>query len=168
MSTRCQIEFKEITNYFDRKKPIIERRTIYRHSDGYPNGDYGVIKDLKKFLKWDRGFDIEGTPANFIYWNKKQVINHLLENVKIEKEKQEIIDRWEKLSLGICENDQFHRDLAYFYELVNTITETKKNEYIKSMNIFVYNVKREKTPKGFLKPITRENLRLIKKIKVAK
>jgi len=166
MSTRCQIEFKEITKYIDRKKSIIERRTIYRHSDGYPDGDFGVISDLKIFLKWDRGFDIEYTPANFIYWNKKRVLSHLLRNVKTKTEKQEITDRYEKLYFGICENDEFHMDLAYFYQLVYELTEIKKKEYSKKLTLFVYKPEYQKYKNGFRKPLTKNDLKLIKKLRM--
>ena len=66
MSTRCQIEFKVDG----------ERRTIYRHSDGYPDSKHGVVETLKQFLKWNRGrnTDIEYLTANFIFWSKLQGI----------------------------------------------------------------------------------------------
>ena len=169
MSTRCQIEFKEISNYLGRKKPIIERRTIYRHSDGYPDGECGIISDIKKFLQWDRGFDIEYTPSNFLYWDKVKTIQSLQNNpsCKSKEEKQEIEDRWSKIGYGVCENDEFHGDLAYFYELVNEITETEKNCFKIELNLFVYGINKEKTKQGFLKPTKRENLKLIKTVKIS-
>ncbi|GAH79568.1 unnamed protein product, partial [marine sediment metagenome] len=57
MSTRCQIEFMHISTREEKEGPKkgttvkdIERRTVYRHSDGYPEG---VIPDLEKFLEWN-------------------------------------------------------------------------------------------------------------------
>jgi hypothetical protein len=41
MSTRCTISFTDDT------KP---QATIYRHSDGYPDGESGVISDLQRFF----------------------------------------------------------------------------------------------------------------------
>jgi len=174
MSTRCQIEFKEITKYYGKKKSIIERRTIYRHSDGYPNGEYGVIENIREFLNWDKGFDIEFTPANFIYWNKTHTIKHLTTSTELKhltsKEKkqeiEEITDRWSKLGFGICANDEFHCDIAYFYELINKVTEIKKRKFKTELNLLVYDVKSERTKQGFLQPKTRKNLKLIKTVKL--
>ena len=57
MSTRCQI--------------LVEGADVvlYRHSDGYPDGEHGVLKSLKaivkNFIKW-RGFDECYLPAHII------------------------------------------------------------------------------------------------------
>ena len=70
MSTRSQIEFKNIWKD-KKKKEHSSSRTVYRHSDGYPEG---VIPDLKAFLKWNEGRngDVEYQTANFIYWSKRK------------------------------------------------------------------------------------------------
>ena len=79
MSTRCQIEFMNILTREEKEGPekrklvkVVRRRTVYRHSDGYPEN---VIPDLKEFLEWNKGrnFDLEYQAANFIYWSKKKM-----------------------------------------------------------------------------------------------
>jgi hypothetical protein len=85
MSTRCQIEFRcgDV------------RRTVYRHSDGYPSA---VIEDLLAFLAWSvRGSDVEYVAANFLYWSKRE------------------LGASEQLGLGVCMNDELHGDIAYYY-----------------------------------------------------
>jgi hypothetical protein len=78
MSTRCQIEFRCGD----------ERRTVYRHWDGYPSA---VIKDLLAFLAWSvRGSDIEYVSANFLYWSKRNLDDP-------------------QLGFGICANDEAMR-----------------------------------------------------------
>src|SRR5207248_10165528 len=83
MSTRCQIEFRSGD----------VRRTVYRHSDGYPTA---VIPDLLAFLAWsNRHGDMEYESANFLYWSKR--------------------DGSEQVGLGICGNDELHGDIEYYY-----------------------------------------------------
>jgi hypothetical protein len=88
MSTRCQIAFHTGE----------ERRTVYRHWDGYPSA---VLADLQEFLQWSvRGADVEYVTANFLYWSKRG-----------------LDARSEQLGFGICANDELHGDIAYFYEV---------------------------------------------------
>lgn len=42
MSTRCNIRF------LDGKNRVVAN--VYRHSDGYPTTEHGVLADLKKFF----------------------------------------------------------------------------------------------------------------------
>jgi hypothetical protein len=89
MSTRCQIEFRNGD----------VRRTVYRHSDGYPSA---VIEDLLAFLAWSvRGSDVEYVAANFLYWSKREITKCL--------------PRHEQLGFGICGNDELHGDIEYYY-----------------------------------------------------
>jgi hypothetical protein len=84
MSTRCQIEFRAGD----------ERRTVYRHWDGYPSA---VIPDLLDFLAWSvRGSDVEYVSANFLYWSKRGT------------------GKQEQVGFGICANDDLHGDVEYF------------------------------------------------------
>lgn len=86
MSTRCQIEFSN----------GVTRRTVYRHSDGYPSS---VIPDLLAFLQWStRSGDIEYEAANFLYWSKR-----------------ELGPTSEQLGFGVCANDELHGDTEYYY-----------------------------------------------------
>jgi len=176
MSTRCQIEFKHVYNYFKRKRPIIERRTVYRHSDGYPEDECGVINTLKQFLKWNggRNSDIEYQTANFIYWSKRK-FEELYFNkdwTGTIKKKADKNLKWSDVGstnvstlhtgFGVCENDGFHGDIEYFYEVVREVTETKKGEYKTKTKILVYEIEQ----KDFSKPIKRENLKLIKTVEI--
>ena len=57
MSTRCQILVEGAS------------ASVYRHSDGYPDGPHGVIKALKKIVKnfmKHRGFDPEYMTAHIV------------------------------------------------------------------------------------------------------
>lgn len=91
MSTRCQIEFRRGEM----------RRTVYRHSDGYPSA---VIEDLLAFLQWSvRGGDVEYEAANFLYSNKREIAKRL--------------PGYEQLGFAICSNDELHGDVEYYYAL---------------------------------------------------
>src|SRR5690349_12572643 len=112
MSTRCQIEFS-ING---------ERRTIYRHSDGYPDTEEGVLYSLREFLKWNKGRndDIEYLAANFIYWSKKGTEADIKRwrkarwgGVFEDSYYEDIL----KTGFGICENDDLHGDIKYFYKV---------------------------------------------------
>jgi len=144
MSTRCQIEFKHI--WLDGKKKKIERRTVYRHSDGYPNG---VIPDLKEFLKWNggRNTEIEYQTANFIYWSKRHYEElyfnkdwKYIKGKRIEYIKNKNV-KWNDtflgdtnlhLGFGICENDQFHGDIEYYYKVIVDMTIQDKDGFNKA------------------------------------
>jgi len=94
MSTRCQIEFRR-----DWSNGRSERRTVYRHSDGYPSA---VIEDLQAFLAWStcRG-DVAYEAANFLYWSKCQVAKRYPQH--------------EQLGFGVCVNDRLQGDIEYYY-----------------------------------------------------
>ena len=100
MSTRCQIEFKSGG----------VRRTVYRHSDGYPSA---VIPDLLAFLAWStRGGDVEYEAANFLYWSKR-----------------ELDERSAQLGFGICANDELHGDVEYYYVVEHLARSTIVRAY---------------------------------------
>lgn len=91
MSTRCQIEFKSGS----------ARRTVYRHWDGYPGA---VLPDLLSFLAWStRGGDVEYEAANFLFWSKR-----------------ELDERSQQLGFGVCQNDELHGDIEYYYLVEHT------------------------------------------------
>lgn len=91
MSTRCQIEFKRGS----------QRRTIYRHWDGYPGA---VLPDLLSFLAWStRGGDVEYEAANFLFWSKR-----------------ELDERNQELGFGVCQNDELHGDIEFYYVVEHT------------------------------------------------
>ena len=134
MSTRCQIEFMNISTREEKEGPekgklvkVIRRRTIYRHSDGYPES---VIPDLKEFLRWNEGrnFDLEYQAANFIYWSKKKMEKQIEEDLQIAWGTTKVPEMKRRMILtghGICNNDEFHSDISYYYEVISD-SETKE------------------------------------------
>lgn len=151
MSTRCQIEFMNISTREEKEESekeklikVVKRRTVYRHSDGYPEG---VIPDLKEFLEWnrERNFDIEYQAANFIYWSKKKMEEQIERDLSmidfIHKEQDTVPEEERKIQTdkyrldmkkrmllsghGICNNDEFHPDIFYYYEVISD-SETKE------------------------------------------
>lgn len=134
MSTRCQIEFMNISTKEEKEGSekgklvkVIERRTVYRHSDGYPES---VIPDLKEFLKWNEGrnFDLEYQAANFIYWGKKKMEKQIEEDLQIAWGTSNVPKMKRRMILtgyGICNNDEFSSDIVYYYEVISD-SETKE------------------------------------------
>lgn len=80
MSTRSQILFKFPDGQI----------LIYRHSDGYPYSEAGVIADLEKFFKWNygRNTQYDYMIANYFYWNKKHSEEYLDWDWKTNKKKR--------------------------------------------------------------------------------
>ena len=157
MSTRCQIEFREKQTY--RGKERVERRTIYQHCDGYPDGDGGVVNTLKQFFEWDksRGFDIEYSPANFIYWSKRQSVADM-KRLDPEIDDQVAEDRMAHLGYGVCENDQFHGDIEFFYE----VSPDQENGH-RRIIAQPYEVGR---PRNYDHPITRKHMKALEAVVV--
>jgi len=128
MSTRCQIEFMHISTREEKEGPekgklvkVVRRRTVYRHSDGYPES---VIPDLKEFLGWNEGrnFDLEYQAANFIYWSKKKMEKQIERDLKMAWGTTKVPDMKRRMILtghGICNNDEFHPDIFYYYEVIS-------------------------------------------------
>lgn len=138
MSTRSQIEFRITSSYEDKKgkrKTVVERRTVYQHSDGYPSW---IIPDLREFLAWNdgRNCDVEYTAANFIYWGKKKLEQYLEDDFH----KQNYPGGWKdksgnnivKIGFGVCENDELHGDIRYFYR----VHLAKSNEDVTTIECF--------------------------------
>jgi hypothetical protein len=135
MSTRAQIEFVVKWNNKD-NKPERECRTIYRHSDGYPEG---VIPDLKKFLKWNAGrnTDVEYAAANFIYWSKR---GYEEKYFKPGETFYETKSKWSDVGptncsqlhtgFGVCNNKELHGDIAYFYRVIASLEDKDKDNII--------------------------------------
>lgn len=137
MSTRSQVEFRVI--YRGRHEPVfpetvgkewerIERRTIYRHSDGYPSG---ILPDLIGFIRWNNGRmdDAEYTAANWIFYNKREDEERYTEYAKKGQlsYKKGSKFNWRdqgsdgnghlKLGFGVCNNDELHGDIEYYYRI---------------------------------------------------
>jgi len=128
MSTRCQIEFMNISNREEKEGlekgklvKVVRRRTVYRHSDGYPES---VIPDLKEFLGWNEGrnFDLEYQAANFIYWSKKKMEKQIERDLDVAWGTSNVPEMKRRMILtgyGICNNDEFHPDIFYYYEVIS-------------------------------------------------
>ena len=129
MSTRSQTEFITLQEGQVR----CDKRTIYRHSDGYPSA---MLPDLLTFIRWNQGRmdDVEYAAANWIFWNKRRMEDALLNpdwellkrrtNLKWDdKEVEEDVNNVLKLGFGVCNNDEYHGDIEYLYRVVlpNTI-----------------------------------------------
>ena len=84
MSTRSQTEFISV-NGID-----VDKRTVYRHSDGYPRA---MIPDLFNFIRWNQGrmHDPEYTAANWIYWNKRRDEDEYLNSDSVKRGRGETI-----------------------------------------------------------------------------
>lgn len=119
MSTRCQIEFRERVRQA-RKTVRDDRRMIYQHSDGYPEGDCGVIVRLVRFFEWEgngREFDIEYSPANYVYWSKCRDIESVRRDTN-GQDMTQVLKNLERTGYGVCLPDDFHCDISFFYEVL--------------------------------------------------
>ena len=98
MSTRCNIHFKGWEEI---------RSNIYRHSDGYPDGEHGVPACLQRFFEEleaqtaDRRYsDPEYLAAKFLVWQAGQYASDLEKPLEF-------------LSVSPCIED--HGDIEYVY-----------------------------------------------------
>lgn len=164
MSTRCQIDFVDI--YTVESKLYTDRVRIYRHSDGYPDTESGVIPNLKKFLKWNKGknFNCEYAAANFILWSKLAYIHTM--NVFGDISKKHTIesilfpahgsDTSYLLCEGVCNLKDFHSDIEYYYEVI----ADSDNESIKIKTYKAALTDKDKTKFHLLKTATiRKNIK---------
>jgi len=114
MSTRCQIKVEGSDVY------------VYRHSDGYPEGEHGVIAALKPicedFLKW-RGWDEDYMVAHIVsafIVSYMQGTREMCENPEdsyyskmTPEEREESINMSKFLGHGVC--TEIHGDIAFLY-----------------------------------------------------
>jgi hypothetical protein len=119
MSTRCQIGF-----YESKEKSLEDfEALIYRHSDGYPDTEHGVVKAIAPFLKWwksQRGIDdLEYLSARLLQWLCNNYdgkgYGHFKEG---DNEYTGIYGH------GICKD--FHGDIEYFYKIYPNAIEVYK------------------------------------------
>lgn len=115
MSTRCNIHFTQGAEIV---------ANIYRHGDGYPNTDCGVLADLRRFFvtvkthtKGGMGGPRFDDPA---YLAAKFVVWQAAENVKginryCRQTKQPLRKRLDFISLGVVNEDA--SDGAYVYTI---------------------------------------------------
>ena len=109
MSTRCNIHFCE-----DYPAAIVAN--VYRHCDGYPDGECGVLADLQAFFvavehdtKDTRFDDAEYLAAKYVAWQAAQ--NHQ-GRLACHPEGGPL----DFLSVGICLED--HGDIEYRYSVI--------------------------------------------------
>lgn len=138
MSTRSEIQWENHSIYEGKK--YIEKARIYKHSDGYPEGN---IADIKEFAKWDRGFtDVEYSAANFIYWEKREMAKHYeKERMAEEKEgKFNIYSEQEKIGYGVETPQEDwskpeHGDIEYTYLIKTGDGIDPKNPHVEIAHI---------------------------------
>jgi hypothetical protein len=104
MSTRCQIAFQS-------SPEAAPDAIIYRHGDGYPDTDFGVLADLNRFFEAveaqcsDRRFDDpEYLAAKYVVWDA------LGQPSRAEGKPLAFT------SLGISTGR--HGDISYFYRVI--------------------------------------------------
>jgi hypothetical protein len=113
MSTRCQIGFYEKST-IDINRPDA---LIYKHSDGYPDGEAGMLITLVPMLKdfnKQRGLsDTEYAAAWILFGLIQNTVNHF-QDKKIYKTPVE--ERyWRYLGFGVCSDGIFHGDIEFYY-----------------------------------------------------
>ena len=99
MSTRCQIMIEGM-------KP-----TIYRHSDGYPDGEYGVIAAIKPFLK--KFMALRGDDPEYMLARLLQHLTNLADTHDQEYAKENNYTPMPFLGYGISTG--LHGDEDYYY-----------------------------------------------------
>ena len=118
MSTRCQIGFYEA----ETTDPKQFEALIYRHSDGYPDTEHGVVADIVPFFKW---FD-KARGMDDLEYVSARLLQHLCnmsdkQGADMRRQAPEIFGQPDKgaitgtLGHGICR--EFHGDIEYFYRV---------------------------------------------------
>ena len=136
MGTRCQIDFinkYQVKASRDSNRMVTrhDRTRVYHHWDGDPAN---IISQLKKFIKWCDGDvgDVEYITANFIFWCK---LDYIHDHNSRTTDPTKIIDLPGALlhrkevdptgnllnSFGVCDVDDLHGDLSYFYEFTSEL-----------------------------------------------
>lgn len=113
MSTRCQIGI-----YENAEQSISNPNALlYKHCDGYPDGDNGMVALLMPFLKAfkaGRGIsDTEYLPARLIQY----LCNTSDADMRASSLNRDITDIYVFLSYGVCQPHDFHGDIEFFYRI---------------------------------------------------
>lgn len=141
MSTRSHINFITKTKYKGEPKTHVEETLIYKHSDGYPDGEHGVVEFMREFVKWAEG-DLtchEYMIANFILFGKLNSIANYEEYSNTRKGKKPLTPRdildnkldrfvW-STGYGIITNNARHWDCAFDYEVLVDLTKYKGSNF---------------------------------------
>jgi hypothetical protein len=105
MSTRCCIEFAEGEQV---------SATIYRHSDGYPDGPAGVPADLLRFLIELKENVADSRVNDACYLSAKFVVWQAQQHTSSPYRSGHYLDF---LSLGISASHETHGDLEFVYRV---------------------------------------------------
>ena len=133
MSTRCQIGF-----YEQEEKDLNKfEALIYRHSDGYPDGEHGVLAAIMPFLHWwqkGRGvMDFEYCSARLLQYlcNKydgySKAIGETMSEAGAIFSPEKIEEFTGTLGHGI--SNAFHGDIEYLYAVRPNRVEVYKVGY---------------------------------------
>lgn len=122
MSTRCQVIFEGY------EKDKFHDASVYRHSDGYPDSEHGVLATLVPFAKdfmANRGHDPEYMTAHLVaLW---------INNMNEHNAKQGYSSNMFKYTgHGVCGfKGELHGDLDYLYVVKKTEIEVRRpvNEF---------------------------------------
>jgi hypothetical protein len=140
MSTRCQILFADpdsSTGFHD--------AIIYRHSDGYPDTEHGVLADITPILKRfkaARGFDpFYGTAhvlaelIRLAFENNKRLIKDRMKNAKKNGEnftasEKSVYEKFAFAGMGVeAWTGIFHGDVRYVYIVYPKYIEVRKTDF---------------------------------------
>jgi len=108
MSTSCKINIIEEWKTEDGVKTIVV--SIYRHSDGYPEG---VLSDIKVFM--DNYHDPNGSIHGVDYWLMNFAFYCKLSNIFTGISLNSTFTNWFEYGYGICSESCKHGDLEYEY-----------------------------------------------------
>lgn len=109
MSTRANIHFKD--NYSD--------VCVYQHSDGYPEGEHGIIAELNRFFDWNEG-RFEGGIGGLRYNDPEYLAARFIVFMATVE-----MTPWNGLSIAVSDGD--HGDIAFRYVVG---CETEKRPYV--------------------------------------
>jgi len=120
MSTRCNIEIMRERYHKDKKTgqympsgKFQRCALLYRHSNGYPDGEYGVLNEIVPFIKefvYKRGWDPEYLAARLLQYLTN---NYDKRFTQLDTKKISLVT--ETLCYGICRD--YHCDISYLYRV---------------------------------------------------
>lgn len=121
MSTRCNIGFYEKS---PTKTALLKLDALlYKHSDGYPDTENGVVAFITPFLKdfnKVRGLgDIEYASAQLMHYMISESNRGMVEwSKQHDRDRGEYVPDY--LGYGICKPEFLHWDIEYFYAISPT------------------------------------------------
>jgi hypothetical protein len=133
MSTRCQIGFSNEQN----KKFMTPNVLLYKHCDGYPYGEDGVLKTIiPTIMMFMQRRSIMNDVEYLSAWMLHHLIAETIDYLKTMQKKgsgQHLPkDGINFLGFGICDN--FHLDIEYYYHYEGT---DSKNGFLSVYKVHV-------------------------------